>query len=48
MRAFEKFTKVYISPDLTPEERKIRGGLVRKLKEMKEQNPARNYRIRRG
>ena len=48
LRAFEKFTKVYISPDLTPEERKIRGCLVRKLKEMKEQNSARNYRIRRG
>ena len=48
LRASEKFSRVYISPDLTPEERKIRGGLVRKLKEMKEQNPAKNYRIQRG
>ena len=48
LRASEKFSRVYISPDLTPEERKIRGGLVRKLKEMKEQNPGKNYRIQRG
>ena len=48
LRACEKFSRVYISPDLTPEERKVRGDLVRKLKEMKEQNPAKIYRIQRG
>ena len=42
LRESETFRKVYISPDLS------RGELVKKLKEMKGQNPENNYRIQRG
>ena len=48
LRESEAFSKVYISPDLSSEERKARGELVKKLKEAKGQNPEKNYRIQRG
>ena len=48
LRDSDTFSRVYISPDLSSEERKARGELVKKLKEVKGQNPEKNYRIQRG
>ena len=46
LRDSEVFGRVYISPDLTPEEREARGILVKELKERKAQNPGKSYVIR--
>ena len=48
LRQSELFSRVYISPDLTAEERVARGILVRKLKEEKERNPGKLFRIKAG
>ena len=41
-------SRVYISPDLTSEERAARGVLVKKLKEEKEKSPEKSFRIKGG
>eukprot|EP00116_Pleurobrachia_bachei_P006629 sb/3466891/ len=48
LRQSDLFSRVYISPDLTAEERVARGILVRKLKEEKERSPGKLFRIRAG
>ena len=48
LRQSEVFSRVYISPDLTPEERVARGILVKQLKEKKEQCPGMSFRIKGG
>ena len=46
LRDSEVFGRVYISPDLTPEEREARGILVKEMKERKTQNPGKSFVIR--
>ena len=48
LRQSELFSRVYISPDLTSEERAARGVLVKKLKEEKEKSPGKSFRIKGG
>ena len=48
LRQSEGYSRVYISPDLTPEERVARGLLVKQLKEKKEQFPEKVFRIKGG
>ena len=48
LRKSEGFTQVYLSPDLSPEEREARGTLVKELKKQREENPEKNYRISGG
>eukprot|EP00116_Pleurobrachia_bachei_P009589 sb/3469851/ len=48
LRQSDLFSRVYISPDLTAEERVARGILVRKLKEEKERSPGKSFRIKGG
>lgn len=48
LRQSELFSRVYISPDLTSEERAARGVLVKKLKEEKEKSPGQSFRIKGG
>ena len=48
LRQSDEFSRVYISPDLTAEERVARGILVKKLKEEKERNPGKLLRIKAG
>eukprot|EP00116_Pleurobrachia_bachei_P007154 sb/3467416/ len=46
LRDSEVFGRVYISPDLTPEEREARGILVKEMKERKAQNPGKSFVIK--
>ena len=48
LRESELFSRVYISPDLTSEERVARAVLVKKLKEEKERSPGKSFRIKGG
>ena len=48
LRQSDSFSRVYISPDLTAEERVARGILVKKLKEEKERSPGKQFRIKAG
>ena len=44
----ERYKKVFISPDRTPEERKIRREAVASLKKMSEEDPGKRHYIRAG
>ena len=44
----EVFSRVYLSPDLTPEEREARGTLVKELKKHREENPGKKFKISGG
>ena len=46
LRESEIFGRVYISPDLSPEEREARRILVKDMKEKKAQNPGKSFVIR--
>eukprot|EP00116_Pleurobrachia_bachei_P011356 sb/3471618/ len=46
LRGTEKYDKVYISPDRTPEERSARKQMVERLKQMAKRYPDKHYIIR--
>ena len=48
LRLTERYNKVYLAPDRTEEERKVRRDLVERLKERQQRDPGKRFIIRRG